>query len=360
MDGNDKDKPIQKGWKKVKLGEVAEIKNGKSNSQDASEKGIYPFFDRSKQIKKSSRFIFDTTAIIVPGEGKEFIPRFYKGKFDLHQRAYAIFGFNSNGNPKYIYYYILFSNKYFESIAVGSTVMSLRLNHFTEFPILLPPLEEQKAIASVLSSLDDKIDLLHRQNQTLEAMAETLFRKWFVENAKEDWEEVKLGDIIEISSGKGLRKNEFVENGLYPVLGANGEIGKTNNFLFNERLIFTGRVGTLGNIFISEGKVWLSDNTLIIKPIAQEYFYFVYFFLKMAKLEELNVGSTQPLIRQTDLKELDIIIPNKEKIYCFHRNAEQFFNKIRHNQHQIRTLEQMRDTLLPKLMRGEIRIMNNE
>ena len=188
-------------------------------------------------------------------------------------------------------------------------------------------------------------------------MAKTLYRQWFIEEAKEDWEEKPLGDLIKISSGKGLKKKEFVENGLYPVLGANGELGRTNSFLFNERLIFTGRVVTLGNVFISEGKVWLADNTLIIKPISQEFFYFVYFFLKLAKLEELNVGSTQPLIRQTDLKVLEIIVPDKETINRFHGNVEQFLNKIRQNQQQIRTLEKLRDTLLPKLMSGEVRVV---
>ena len=77
----------------------------------------------------------------------------------------------------------------------------------------------------------------------------------------------------------------------------------------------------------------------------------------MAKLEELNVGSTQPLIRQTDLKVLEIIVPDKETINRFHGNVEQFFNKIRQNQQQIRTLEKLRDTLLPKLMSGEVRVV---
>jgi type I restriction enzyme S subunit len=110
---------------------------------------------------------------------------------------------------------------------------------FDDLILNLPPLHEQTAIASVLGSLDDKIDLLHRQNATLEKMAETLFRQWFVEEAKEEWEFVKMESLISIGSGKGLKKESFIENGLYPILGANGEIGKTNEFLFDERLIYT-------------------------------------------------------------------------------------------------------------------------
>ncbi|MFH1192608.1 MAG: restriction endonuclease subunit S [bacterium] len=84
-------KTIPEGWQKLHLGDVADITNGKTNSQDAVADGEYPLFDRSVSIKKSNKFLFDGEAIILPGEGAEFIPRYFNGKFDLHQRAYAIF-----------------------------------------------------------------------------------------------------------------------------------------------------------------------------------------------------------------------------------------------------------------------------
>ena len=181
-----------------------------------------------------------------------------------------------------------------------------------ELVLNIPNAYEQKAIAAVLSSLDDKIDLLHRQNQTLEAMAATLFRQWFVEEAQEDWEEVPMGTLFEISSGKGIKKEQLADDGLFPVLGANGEIGRTNDYLFDERLIFTGRVGTVGNIFIVGGKkVWLSDNTLVFRKM--RWFYFVYFSLKAARLADYNAGSTQPLIRQSDIKEIPISLPSEAR-----------------------------------------------
>ncbi|MEQ5434263.1 restriction endonuclease subunit S [Providencia huaxiensis] len=225
------------------------------------------------------------------------------------------------------------------------------------YEISLPSLAEQKAIASVLSSLDNKIDLLHRQNKTLESMAETLFRQWFVEEAQDDWNEVRLGQLFSICSGKGLKRDEFIELGMYPVLGANGEIGRCNKSLYSERLIYTGRVGTLGNIFIihENEKVWLSDNTLIFKDI--KYFYFVYFQLKMINFDEYNVGSTQPLIRQSDIKEIYIDFPNDLVLLdLFERDVDIIFTKINKNIQKIKTLEKLRDTLLPKLMSGEVRV----
>jgi len=354
---NENDKTIPKGWKKVKLGEVLELFYGKGLKESDRIIGNYPVYGSNGIVGFHNEYLVEAPGIIIGRKGT--VGEVKLSKINFYPIDTTYYAKLKNNNDIFFFYYLLKTLKLNEMNS-HSAVPGLNRDAVYSLEILLPPLSEQKAIASVLSSLDDKIDLLHRQNQTLEKMAETLFRKWFIEDAKEDWEEVKLGEIIEISSGKGLKKNEFVENGLYPVLGANGEIGKTNNFLFNEPLIFTGRVGTLGNVFISEGKVWLSDNTLIIKPITQEYFYLVYFFLKMAKLEELNVGSTQPLIRQTDLKELDIIIPDNETINKFHKFVDQIFNKIKYNKQQIRTLEQMRDALLPKLMNGEVRIMNNE
>ena len=270
----------------------------------------------------------------------------------------AIVRANKDKAESHFIYYMLQSIKeeLLMQSEIGATRNALTKGMIEGIKLSLPPLPEQKAIASVLSSLDDKIDLLHRQNTTLERMAETLFRQWFVEEAQEDWDVVPFGELFEISSGKGLKKEQLSDTGLYPVLGANGEIGRTNDFLFNEKLIFTGRVGTLGNIFrVNNEKVWLSDNTLIFRNI--KYFYFVYFALNNAGLSDYNVGSTQPLVRQSDIKAIEILMPNNhEYLNRFEAEAELIFSKINSNDKQIQTLEKLRDNLLPKLMSGEVRV----
>ncbi len=243
---------------------------------------------------------------------------------------------------------------YVAGVAGGSAQPGANAKVLGSFSILLPPLDEQRAIAAVLSSLDDKIDLLNRQNVTLEAMAEALFRQWFAITSGERNNKNKIGNLFDISSGKGLKKEAFLENGTYPILGANGKIGTTNEFLYDEKIIYTGRVGTLGNIFTFFEKAWYSDNTLVFTEI--KYFYFTYFLLKFLHLEDYNVGSTQPLIRQSDIKNIEIFLPHKIRIEKFEGIAETIFAKIRSNQTQIRTLEKLRDTLLPKLMSGEVRV----
>lgn len=231
-------------------------------------------------------------------------------------------------------------------------------NCFDNLALELPALPEQRAIASVLSSLDDKIDLLHRQNKTLEALAETVFREWFVESDARQG--VRLGDLADVGTGKGLKREDFVEDGEYPVLGANGEIGRTKNYLTDDRLILTGRVGTLGQVHINEDKAWISDNVLIIRPRHEPYFYPIYFTLKRFDFENLNVGSTQPLVTQTDLKTVKIPIPPDEVLALFLSQCVACFTKMKQNRHQIRTLTQLRDTLLPKLMSGELRVKSEQ
>ena len=245
---------------------------------------------------------------------------------------------------------------YVNNLSGQSAQPNINFEEIKSLMISLPTVAEQKAIAEVLSSLDDKIDLLHRQNKTLESLAETLFRHWFIDGAQDDWEMGALGSLISISSGKGLKRSDFDETGKYKVLGANGEIGKCNTFNFDERLLFTGRVGTLGNIFIVNERAWLSDNTLVIKVPASQNFYFVYFTLKMADLGSMNVGSTQPLIRQSEVKEIQVLAPDSNLLEQFHTVCEVLFEKLEQNKQQITKQEKLRDTLLPKLMSGDVRV----
>lgn len=257
--------------------------------------------------------------------------------------------------PEFAGFY--FRSPRFRAVVSGmssiTTRASLNNSMLSNIAISIPPLNEQQVISNILISLHNKIDLLHRQNKTLEQLAETLFRQWFVEEAEE---KLEIGEVSTVTTGKGLKREEFIVNGLYPILGANGEIGRTDKYLTDNKLILTGRVGTLGKVYISEGKVWISDNVLIINPFDEKFFYPIYFYLKTIDFENLNVGSTQPLVTQTELKKIGLKIPHKQRFEEFVKICAVSFKKISENKFQIRTLTQLRDTLLPKLMSGEIRL----
>jgi len=361
-------------WKKYKIAELCDITRGGSPRpiHDYIQNKGTPWLKIADATSSTSRYISKTKEYIkVEGESKSRvvfsgdlilsnsatpgIPKFMKIRACIHDGWLLLRNFK-NIDKLFLYYLLIKEREALLIQGNGSIFTNLKTDILKNHIVMIPEINEQKAIASIISSLDDKIDLLHRQNKTLESMAETLFRQWFIEEANDEWEECKIEKLFKISSGKGLKRKEFDEEGKYPVLGANGIIGKTNQYLFNEKLIFTGRVGTLGHIFIvnENEKVWLSDNTLIIKPY--NHFYFIYSLLKTLHLEEYDVGSTQPLIRQSDIKDIEFKISKKSFIVNFEKTVLPIFKKIKYNQEQIIKLEQLRDTLLPKLINGEVKI----
>lgn len=149
-------------WGKKLLGNLAEITTGSSNRQDSGEEGEFTFFDRSEDIRRSPIYLFDTEAVIVAGEGQSFIPKHFVGKFDLHQRTYAIMNFNGL-NARYLFHFLSHSDSWFQKNAVGSTVKSLRLPMFTKMPLLLPSLPEQEVISGILDVAESEIRALEQK-----------------------------------------------------------------------------------------------------------------------------------------------------------------------------------------------------
>ena len=166
-----------------RMGDIVTITNGNSNVQDAvtqSKDGLYPFFDRSEDIKYLPTFLFDKEAIIYPGEGTEFMPRYFKGKFALHQRCYAIFDFNEIINARFLYFYLKTRNSYFVKNAVGSTVPSLRLDTFQKLKVIIPPKKIQHSVSLCLSSMEQKCNVEKKFLHKLLKQKQYLLRQMFI------------------------------------------------------------------------------------------------------------------------------------------------------------------------------------
>lgn len=240
---------------------------------------------------------------------------------------------------------------------------------------------EQKSIASVLSSLDDKIDLLHRQNDTLENMAETLFRQWFVEEEKEEWEEGTLDDILTVKGGTtpSTKEPAYWNGSIHwtsprDITNLNGiylfdterkitELGLSkisSGLLPKGTLLMSSRapVGVLAfceiPVAINQGYIAILDN----KGYSKE---FIYLWLKanIDVVHSFSNGSTFMEISKSAFKTLQLQIPPKQVLTDFQLIVKPLFQKIKSNQTQIRTLTALRDTLLPKLMSGEVRVSGN-
>jgi len=172
-------KGFSEKWEERTLGDMAKITTGSSNREDSGLDGQYTFFDRSEDIRTSDIYLFDCEAIIVAGEGSDFIPKYFIGKFDLHQRTYAIMDLD-DADTKFLFYYIHLFRKYFLNQAVGSTVKSLRLPMFQEMPIKYPKKSEQIKIGTYFKKLDTLLTLHQSQLEKLKNIKKACLEKMFV------------------------------------------------------------------------------------------------------------------------------------------------------------------------------------
>ena len=243
----------------------------------------------------------------------------------------------------------------------------------------IPSIEEQKAIAEVLSSLDDKIDLLHRQNQTLESIAQTFFRKWFIEETKEEWEVGILSNYIDIVDNRGKTPPFLDDETEYPIIEVNALSGQSRliNYslikkyvteetynswfraghpkLYDTLLSTVGSIGEIAMFLLEKGSIAQNVVALRAKNISPFYLYENIKFMQN-ELKELDIGSVQPSIKVTHLVKVDFVKPDDEILKKFDEQMMSISNKVIINSQQIKTLENLRDTLLPKLLSGEIKI----
>jgi type I restriction enzyme S subunit len=299
---------------------------------------------------------------------------------------------------KWLYYYLQSPNakeEIFMSMR-GSTQQYIPLGALRSFPIRHPQSTgEMREITNILGTLDDKIELNRKTNETLEAIAKALFKSWFVDfdpvrakaegrptglpaeisdlfpDSFEDselgeipsgWSVAALSDIARISTGKrpaSVADSRSSANHI-PVYGGAGVMGYTRNALTDgEPILATGRVGTLGVVNRVLEKAWISDNTLIINP-GKTNFVYVYHFLLTQDLKSLNRGSTQPLLSQTELKSLPIARPPQSLLSTFCELTQHWQERQASLLKDNVNTKALLDALLPKLISGEIRIPDAE
>ena len=201
------------GVKMVKLGDVAEVGTGKSNGNEAIENGEFPFFVRSKDVKRLDKYEFDEEAIIIPGEGGiGDIFHYINGKYALHQRVYRIHFINDSINVKFVYYYMSAMFKsYIMMKAVSATVTSIRKPMIENFEIPLPPLAVQSEIVRLL----DKFTL-YKSELAAELAARLQQYEYYRDQLltfDDTVKRVKLGEVGEFIRGNGLQKKDFVDEG---------------------------------------------------------------------------------------------------------------------------------------------------
>jgi len=257
-------------------------------------------------------------------------------------------------------------------IAVGATMPSINTEILSNVDVLLPPLPEQRAIAGVLSSLDDKIDLLHRQNKTLEAMAETLWRKMFVEEAQAGWNEKGLDEIANFLNGLPCQKyppNSSTEP--LPVIkikelrtGITDDSDMANSDVPTEYIVNDGDIlfswsGSLEIIIWSGGKGLLNQH--LFKVTSNEYpKWFFFYWIKHHLADFRNIAedkaTTMGHIQRHHLVDAKVLITDDNSFKYLDRQISPLFEKMTLNLINVRKLMSLRNLLLPKLISGEVRV----
>jgi len=395
-------------WKEYKLGEVYDFTSGLSKKRDQFGFG-YGFLS-FKDVFHNCFIPKEITQLVNSTEkerercsirrGDVFLTRTSETQEDLGMSSVALKdypdatfnGFTKRLRPKNNNMEILpeYAGFYFRSprfraavtsMASITTRASLNNGMLSELTVATPSLPEQKAIASVLSSLDDKTDLLRRQNKTLEAMAETLFRQWFAEEAREDWKEKPLDEVAEYLNGLACQKYPPKNDAdKLPVLKIKElRNGITDNsdwattdvrkdyIVQNGDIIFSWSGSLLVRIW-DGGKCILNQH--LFKVTSGTYpKWFVYLWTKY-HLEKFiaiaeSKATTMGHIKRRDLSHSMVLVPTEQELDNMNDIVCPLIGKIILNNKQIIRLERLRDTLLPKLMSGEVRVQydkaqNNE
>jgi type I restriction enzyme S subunit len=412
-------------WKTYKLGDLVEINKNSINKNysfkeieylDTSSVTENRFSElqklkisdapsRAKRIVKENDVVYSTVRPIL---------RHYGIVKNMKPNTIASTGFAvltaKYIDPNFLYYYLTTDEivYFLNSVAEANTTTYPAFNAslFENIEVTIPEsIATQKEIAQILSSLDDKIELNLQMNQTLEAMAQAIFKEWFVDfkfpkmsehdsydfkmdminndnkknpvnqvnsiNPVQDnglpkgWRRGKLGDISINFDSKRIplsSRQRAERKGEYPYYGATSILDYVDDFIFDGTYLLMGEDGTVRTdegfpvLQYVWGKFWVNNHTHVLQgllPFSTEY---LYLFLAQTNITNLITGAVQPKINQGNMNKIECILPTEDVLKKFYEVINPIFEKVKTNTKQIRTLTQLRDTLLPKLMSGKIRL----
>ena len=352
-------------WKEDVLGNVLEVKYGKDHKKLAD--GQYPVYGSGGLMRYVDSKLYDGPSILIPRKGTLNNIMFVESPFWTVDTMFWSIINTDKVDPKFLFYSIC--KRDFASMNVGSAVPSMTVNILNDIQISYPKnIEDQRRIASILSSLDRKIELNNKINADLEEMAQAIFKNWFVDfepfkdgkfvdselgMIPEGWKVGCLGDLITIKYGKDHKK---LDDGTFPVYGSGGFMRFVNSWLYNGESVLIPRKGTLDNIMYVCEKFWTVDTMFFSVPKMDYVMKYVYNYIKRFDFSKMNEGTSVPSNTAARLNKMPILIPTHEILEMYDETLCPIYNKGKMKDKESRTLSTLRDTLLPRLMSGEIEV----
>ncbi len=404
-------------WRETTLDQLGRIVTGKT--PPSGEMGYFdgdiPFvtptdLDGRRIIDSTERYLTDQGAATVGGSripyqavmvsciGSDMGKAAVSGRECVTNQQINSVIVDSDDDPLFVYYNLSTRKAEIRAAAGGSAQPILNKSAFGRFDIYLPPPAEQRAIAHILGTLDDKIELNRRRNQTLEAMARALFKDWFVdfgpvrakmnlpspagrwaggegglqgkpylpadlwqlfpdrlddEGKPEGWEKKRISEYLSLAYGKSLPAGNRHQGGV-PVYGSGGITGFHSEALVNGPVAIVGRKGTVGSLYWEDRPCFPIDTVFYVQPTAP--LPFCYYLLESLPLRDMNTDAAVPGLNRENVYRLEVAAPPAELIAAFAESASLLRHSIAAISRDSETLAQLRDTLLPKLISGELRI----
>ena len=256
-------------------------------------------------------------------------------------------------DARFIYYYMTtpeFQSE-LDGRATGTTVIGLRQPELMKCIIRCPEIQEQKVIAAILSSIDAKIIANEKVNDNLQQQAQAIYSSMFIDNPDPAWSHGHLSDLITVKYGKDHKK---LADGIYPVYGSGGIMRYVERPLYNKESVLIPRKGTLNNVMYVNQPFWSVDTMFYTEMKLPNVAKFVYHFVKAKDLASMNAGSAVPSMTTDILNAMEVVIPSASALEEFESLVAPMYEAMEANDVQSKALSQIRDTLLPKLMSGEI------
>ena len=292
----------------------------------------------------------------------------------LHNQRIGLVQFINENVCKDFVYWLMRTREYQSYIvgsASGTSIMHTSPSRIEDYRCIIPSsLSEQESIASILTSIDNKINLLHRENETLEALGETLFCQWLIEEAKDDWDEIPLTKIANFTNGLACQKyppkNDVEKLPVLKIRELSNGIGSDSDYattdVANEYIVHAGDVIFAWSASLMV-KIWGGEDCILnqhLFKVTSDSFpkWFYYYWCKYHLNEFIAIAqshaTTMGHIKRGDLENAMVLVPSNDELKVMNYQFDSIIRKLENNNKEISTLIQTRDNLLPKLMNREI------
>ena len=377
-------------WKEYKLGDVVNILDSKrvplSSKERSTRQGCYPYYGAQGIIDYIDDFIFDGTYLLIAEDGenlksqKQNVAQLASGKYWVNNHAHIL---ESNGKSDIRYICYLLNTLDLSGYITGSAQPKLNQANLVKIAFKLPPLEIQKDIADYLSVFDDKIEVNRKINENLEQQAQALFKSWFVDF--EPFKNGEFGEFVESELGmipKGWRVGTLFDvaeiydkkrkplsgkerenmNRVYPYYGATSCMDYVDDYLFDGIYTLIGEDGSVvkenGLPYMQYvwGKFWVNNHAHILQGKNGFSTEMIHVLLSMTNIRHLVTGAVQAKLSQANMQKIILPIPPKEVVDKIRQLIDIIYENKRILEDESRRLSELRDTLLPKLMSGELKV----